>query len=76
MGWWFGLTHHEIDDFVRMDHEKRACDDDQTATRFNAQRRKFLRLQLARHIQGEKRGHNEMAWISPNVLNDGDLQER
>ena len=36
----------------------------------------FLTLQLARHIQGKKRGHNEMARISPNVLNDGDLQER
>jgi hypothetical protein len=59
-----------------MDHEKRACDDDQTAARFNAQKHIISTLQLARHIQGKKRGHNEMARISPNVLNDGDLQER
>ena len=73
MGWRFGLTHHEIDDFVRMDHEKRACDDDQTAAQFNKKMQFRMR---AGHIQGEERGHDEVAWIALDVLNDGDLQER
>ena len=39
-------------------------------------RKDVKRLQLARHLQGKKRGHNEMARVPPDVLHYCDLEER